>query len=239
MPKKPDNHMSLKYRIFAALTIFIVSNSSASMRWEVHWVALYPPSLNMEPGENVDELMKTNWTIDVFQSQHSSQTKGALNVQIERGVYDQAESMIVHYVPEDGKDTPIELIYAVVSDRFHPYLPIVQLSNDHQAVQVQFSERVGPVWLKPGKEFDEKFKFAYLKRGMMLDLELGNSSEYRTVVIEYVNTDSVLIRDVQNLELDCDLYSDNFEPYTTEIVPKSSWIKDNGESIFKYFEVGC
>jgi len=222
-----------KYILAAILALMLIKDAnSLPSHQQSHWVALFPASFDIK--ENREAM----WTLSVYDSENKIRI-GVLEVLVTKGVYGQIEDMSVFFVPSDSKSERFKLKRTLFNDIFHLYVPFLERSNDYDMVKVMFSEMIGQVWLRAGDDFDYKFQFGTLKRGMYLSLNDSSSKNARTIVIEQVNRDSVLIRDAQNPDVYCGEGTESYEPYTTEVILKSNWIKPNGESIFKYFQHAC
>ena len=155
--------------------------------------------------------------------------------------YPNSYKLTTHFVPKD--DSYNELIFY---SHLYPglaltnaYLTILESfdyadgSKRRYIEKVNFHKKIGDVWIKPGDGFgDDGFSYYYLRRGDRLVVSDGD-----TVVIEYVNKDSLIVRDPQKPDVLC--YLDTpYVPFSTREMPRSDWIGLDGRSVFQRPSIG-
>ncbi len=191
-----------------------------------YWVALYPDSALTSYGELV--TTSEGWVLDVYDSSNE-EAIGKIETRMEYNVSREYKVRMTYFIPNSDSSSRLKFYphYAArETDLYH--LTLLDRSGDR--AKVQFSEKIGPVWIAPSSQFAGQLRFKYLAPDLILKIE----SNERLVVVEYVNKESLIVRDIQRADKEiCEGIGEiAIKPYTTWQIPRDEWITANHKSTF-------
>jgi len=196
-----------------------------------HWIGMFPESFN----EKADDGKK--WEIEIYEeSNRDSPPIGSILIEFhsENGYGPGFTAKYQH----SESDAPLLDIEPHLYDRdwgYGPYFHLTILDRKNDLIEINFSEKIGPVWGDFVAEFTlGDIAVESINRGSILNYEK------RSIYVEHIDPDNLVIREEQEVDVSCGNDSLRYATYETELLAKKDWIDSSGVSNFRIkYTRGC
>lgn len=124
---------------------------------------------------------------------------------------------------------------------YSPWYHLTVLGREGGWVKIKADENAESAWGNFAAAFGSKnLFFLHLSRGSILTW-INDSGENESIFVEHVNPESLIVREEQDVDMYCGNDALTHEPYTTKMIPMSSWINlERGISRFNIsYSRGC
>lgn len=195
-----------------------------------HWVGMYPDNFEFN-------YVDASWTVKTYESPFETATAlGEIEISFNTD-NGHGTGLSAVYISKHKTSSKEEIVPHLYDPDwgYGPWFHLTVLDVKQGWVKVEVSDKIGEVWADFGKAFGNS-NIAFH------ELQVDDIYRYdnKPIVIEYLNSDALIVRDEQPIDMHCGDEILAYKPYTTWEIDRSDWINTKGISRFSVpYTRGC